>query len=589
MEQAPSGVGIVEQFGDGLHVLVATDPDAGAGPLHSALSRRGFLVHHVHALNEGTLPDGPPPDLVVLEPGLFDGDVVDLAHLLHVEPDLVVVVLFADGEVAADDASRIGADVVEPGQEEEGVEEAVRRATERLRLQRRIRALSGELVERTEHLESLRTELQEKSRELEAMVVRDPLSGLYNHAYFHKRLDRELIRCRRYGHSLSVAVFDIDRFREINDSFGHPLGDRVVRAMAQLLAPGLLAEPAGLVRAVDVAARYGGDELVLILPETPKEGALVQAERLRKAAESTGGHDGLPRFTCSVGVATYPDDADTREGMVEAAEVAVSAAKRRGRNCVVPYSSALAPIHSTRPTHAEAQRTELARAVDRSIVDGAFSAVFQPVVRAGTREVYGYEALCRPRHEMLGQVELLFEVAVDLGRVVELGRAVREPILAALPDLPRDSVLFINVHPQELNDPQLLDSGFDAHAARMVVEVTESAAIKDTGYARVALARLRERGFRIALDDLGSGYASLNSLATLEPEFVKLDMEMLRGIRTDSRNARLIKHIIEFCQGEDITVIAEGIQTQQEAEVVSALGCPLLQGFLVGRPDMAFR
>jgi EAL domain-containing protein (putative c-di-GMP-specific phosphodiesterase class I) len=167
----------------------------------------------------------------------------------------------------------------------------------------------------------------------------------------------------------------------------------------------------------------------------------------------------------------------------------------------------------------------------------------------------------------------------------------REMAIEPLPRLNNGGCIFVNVHPYELNDPDLLkESGslFEEFSSRIVFEVTEAGKIRDYAQFRLALAKLRERGFRVALDDLGAGYSGLNALALLEPDFVKLDAALLRGVDSDNRKSRLIKHILEYAVGEGVQVIAEGIETEQETRVVTDLGCPLLQGFHFAPPGPPF-
>jgi EAL domain-containing protein (putative c-di-GMP-specific phosphodiesterase class I) len=146
--------------------------------------------------------------------------------------------------------------------------------------------------------------------------------------------------------------------------------------------------------------------------------------------------------------------------------------------------------------------------------------------------------------------------------------------------------LFINVHPQELNDPMLVSGewleGADPH--RVVLEITETESLRRLSRIREILTQLRDIGFRVALDDLGAGYAGLNSLATLEPDIVKLDISLAHAVQTDPRAARLIKHIVEFAGDEHMLVVAEGVETDAQRDVLTELGCHLVQGFLIGRP-----
>lgn len=185
---------------------------------------------------------------------------------------------------------------------------------------------------------------------------------------------------------------------------------------------------------------------------------------------------------------------------------------------------------------------------------------------------------------------MLFNTAEESGRIIELGRVVRRGALKHIADLPFPFSLFVNLHPFELNDPTLLeiDEAVDQHRARIVFEITESSAISSFDRVNQRINDLRERGYRIAIDDLGSGYAGLLALSRLTPDFVKLDRELVRRTQKDDRTRRLVRHVVDFANGEGIAVVAEGIETEEEREMLEEIGCGYLQGYLLGRPAPSF-
>jgi EAL domain-containing protein (putative c-di-GMP-specific phosphodiesterase class I) len=233
---------------------------------------------------------------------------------------------------------------------------------------------------------------------------------------------------------------------------------------------------------------------------------------------------------------------------------------------------------------------EQSRALERSLIERSFRFVYQPIVETESWKLFGYEALCRPADPALGSITDAIAAAEATGRMVELGRLLRELAVAPIASLPEPALLFVNLHPRELADPALvqLEAFMAPWAGRVVLEISESIALKDYEAARHAVRRLHDQGFRIALDDLGAGYSGLHALAQLEADFVKLDRLLVRDIHEDDRTSRLLKHILDYAETEGLVVIAEGIETEAEWQVVKDLGCPLMQGYFIASPERGF-
>jgi EAL domain-containing protein (putative c-di-GMP-specific phosphodiesterase class I) len=221
-----------------------------------------------------------------------------------------------------------------------------------------------------------------------------------------------------------------------------------------------------------------------------------------------------------------------------------------------------------------------ARALSQSFV------AFQPIVSYFERRVFGFEALVRSNAGLLSSAAELLGAAESLGSLLALGRTVRGAVARAVPDAPGDALLFVNVHPDELLDPELAspDAPLSRVASRVVLEITERAALDRGVELRRRIAELRRLGFRVAVDDLGSGFSSLDLLAEIRPEFVKLDMSLVRRLDGDDTRRRIVGHLLALLRDLGTPAVAEGVETPGERDALLALGAPLLQGFLFGLP-----
>jgi EAL domain-containing protein (putative c-di-GMP-specific phosphodiesterase class I) len=230
----------------------------------------------------------------------------------------------------------------------------------------------------------------------------------------------------------------------------------------------------------------------------------------------------------------------------------------------------------------------LGASLDRAL-DSLWMA-YQPIVGAITGSLFGYEALLRSDEPALCQPAAVLDAAERLGRVHDLGRTVRCRATEPMRNAPPSALLFINLHPMELTDEALtaLSAPLTCMARRVVLEITERSSLEWIGDVPFRVAQLRELGFRIAIDDLGVGYSGLASFAQLEPEFVKLDMSLVRDVHKNPIKQKLVRSMTALCKDMGITVVAEGIELIEERDTVVELGCDLLQGYLLAQPGRAF-
>jgi EAL domain-containing protein (putative c-di-GMP-specific phosphodiesterase class I) len=224
-----------------------------------------------------------------------------------------------------------------------------------------------------------------------------------------------------------------------------------------------------------------------------------------------------------------------------------------------------------------------------SAVDRLWMA-YQPLVCWNERTCFGHEALVRSSEPRMPNPAEILDAAERLDRVFELGRAIRDRIAADVEAAPGTGVVLVNLHPADLTDEALFapDSALAAIASQVVLEVTERASLYAVANVAKRIARLREMGYRIAIDDLGAGYAGLTSFTLLEPEFAKIDMSLIRGINADARRQAVVRSLIKLSDELGATVVAEGVETREELEALVSLGCNVFQGYLFAKPGRGF-
>ena len=233
-------------------------------------------------------------------------------------------------------------------------------------------------------------------------------------------------------------------------------------------------------------------------------------------------------------------------------------------------------------------RAELGADFDRAL--STLWMAYQPIVRPADHSTLGFEALVRSREKSLPHPGALLGAAETLGRLSDLGRVIRRAAAEAMTMAPGEALLFVNLHSRDLLDDALFSDAeaLSGIAKRVVLEITERASLDEVPDFRARVSRLREMGFRLAVDDLGAGFAGLTSLTTLEPDIVKLDMVLVRGVNTSPKQQKLIRALTTLCQDLDMSVVVEGVETIAERDTLIELGCEFFQGYLFARPEASF-
>ncbi len=426
-------------------------------------------------------------------------------------------------------------------------------------------------------LDHTRGTLRDAEVHIQRMASSDLLTGLDNRAGLHDAMHARMARALKGNESLAVLMVDLDRFKPVNDRNGHMVGDMVLKEVARRLKLCLAPE--------DLRARYGGDEFVVVVPErAPPFGSRATAERIvERLAEPMQFGDLSVNIGASVGIATFPADAQTADELLRKADSALYRAKQGGRGIVHRYDA--------RRDELMAERHTLEQEIREGIAAGQFVPFYQPIVGLERRNVVSMEMLCRWRHPERGMVppDKFIAVAESSGLIGPLTFAL---LRAACHDMARFAPnwrLSINVAPQQIENPELVaqllaivrEAGVPA--TRFDVELTETALVNDTARARTVIMDLKKAGMTVTLDDFGTGYSSLSYLAEMTFDRIKIDRSFVKTI-DKPQSAKIVDAIIGLSRSLGVDTVAEGVETELQAGTLHRMGCRNAQGYLFGRP-----
>ncbi|HEU4727434.1 MAG TPA: EAL domain-containing protein [Kofleriaceae bacterium] len=412
----------------------------------------------------------------------------------------------------------------------------------------------------------------------------DPLTGAANRAALRERIDRALARGRRRDLSFAVMYVDLDRFKAINDTCGHEVGDSVLCEVAVRLHQA--------VRTTDLVARLGGDEFAVLLEDLESSTCPYEvAERIRTSLEQpivVEGHKLV--VTASVGIALYPEIGGSIEDILKAADAAMYLAKRRGRNNVQLSGAVPAEIRA---------RLAIAADLQHALERGELALHFQPQYTVDRQRVVAFEALLRwNRH---GGVQVppaeFIPMLEQNGRIIAVGEWVLERACEQLAGWRAegwtDLRVAVNLSARQIAQAGLIDCvrrcarRFDVPTACIELELTESMLMGDIQQATAILAELRALGVRLAIDDFGTGYSSLAYLSRFAVDCLKIDRSFIHDVNSDRERALITSAIVTLGHHLGLQVVAEGVETQEQLDFLTANRCDLVQGYLLARPAEA--
>lgn len=431
---------------------------------------------------------------------------------------------------------------------------------------------------------SAEIERNKSEERIKHMAYYDSLTQLPNRAFLHDRLQQAIAQAQRHQLRLAVMMIDLDNFKKINDSLGHPVGDSLLVEVAQRLQQ--------CMRKEDTVARLGGDEFVIVQSGFDSSESAIshisnmvrQLNQALKAHYSVTEH--MLMVTCSCGIAIYPDDGDCVEQLIKHADTALYKAKASGRDNYQFFSREM--------NIAAVERMEMESDIFRAMENNEFEVVYQPKVSVDSNRIIGAEALLRWHHPEQGDIppDRFIPVADETGQILQLGELVQRESCALTSELwcgsnhcdELDSIS-VNVSPRQFQQDDFVENFRQiilqekARACCIEVEVTENILIEDTQKVSRTLQQLKDMGMKISMDDFGTGYASLRYLQQLPIDTIKIDRSFINHISEMGNDYVIVKTIMNMAQNLGIEVVAEGVETDEQLAILRQLGCSCYQGY----------
>ncbi|WP_338661475.1 EAL domain-containing protein [Pararoseomonas sp. SCSIO 73927] len=422
------------------------------------------------------------------------------------------------------------------------------------------------------------TERKRAEERIRYLAHHDGLTGLPNRTLLADRANQALETAMREGHGIALLCLDLDRFKTVNDLLGHDGGDKLLLQVAERLRE--------LVRGGDTIARLGADEFAIVQAnlDAPEDAAAL-AGRIIQALSAPFSIEGqVFQVSTSVGTAIFPADGRTVPRLLRNADTALYRAKREGPGTHCFFEAAL----EQRLMERRALERDLRTAMER----GELHLAYQPQFDTRTREMVGAEALLRWNHPQRGAVSpgVFVPVAEESGLILPLGRWVLETACAEAVRWPVPCRVAVNISPAQFRQPDLIPAigrtleRTGLPPTRLKMEVTEGLLIDDTERALATLHALKEMGIALALDDFGTGYSSLSYLRRFPFDEIKIDQSFVRGLGRDVESAAIVEAVLALSRSLGMSVVAEGVETEQQLEMLRSRGCPRVQGYLLGRP-----
>ncbi len=554
-----------------MKILVADDSKTNLAIISTALEQLGHTVIATHSGEEAISEyEKNKPDLIILDvvmEGMSGFECASKIRAMNTEENWIPIIFLS---ASVDDQS------ISQGINAGG-DDYLTKPFSQITLEAKIKAM--------QRIAEMKKKLLLTTEELKVLSSTDPLTGTYNRLQFEKSIKEKIATADRQNLTLGLLFIDLDHFKAINDTFGHNIGDLLIREVADRIKE--------CVRIDDFIARIGGDEFVIMIldKDTAHTAEVVAKKILDKLAQPFTLENNTIRISSSIGLACYPYNGLTRDTLVQSADIAMYHAKELGRNNFQNYTNEMNQKYRRQVSLEQ----ELRFALERS----QLFIVYQPIYNLISKQIVGMEGLLRWKHNSFGIISpnIFIPIAEECGLIMQIGNWVLENVCqqgAKWNELGFDHFkLSVNLSAHQIHQNSFIDTLNSILIAtkfsprQLELELTEPSLVSFTNQLKTTITKLHDMGVNTTIDDFGTRYSSLSYLRSFPISSLKIDKEFLINIQHDVKNSIIVKSLISLAVNLNLNVIAEGIENDEQIQFLIINGCFLGQGYYLSKPISA--